>query len=108
MPKYNVVLKALTGDLYEVVEPFDIVPAGFITDGASIPRFLWRILGHPYQSDYIDIFILHDYRYQTGDVPRAVADDEMLAGLEARGMGFIKRYTIYWGVRLFGAGRFNG
>lgn len=105
--KNEVILKALSGDLYMVVNGFDIVPAGFVTDGASIPRFLWRLLGHPFQSDYIDVFILHDYRYQTGEIPRSVADDEMLAGLEARGMGYVKRYTIYWGVRLFGASHYN-
>lgn len=104
--KNEVILKALSGDLYMVVNGFDIVPAGFITDGASIPRFLWRLLGHPFQSDYIDVFIRHDYRYQTGEIPRADADQEMLDGLKAAGMGYFKRYTIYWGVRLFGSSHY--
>ena len=32
----------------------------------------------------------------------------MLNGLKAKGMGYFKRYTIYWAVRLFGWTHWNG
>ena len=35
------------------------VPKGFITDGASVPRFLWGLF--PPVSDYFAAAILHDY-----------------------------------------------
>jgi len=36
------------------------VPAGFHTDGASIPRFFWRIIGHPF-GPYLAAAIVHDW-----------------------------------------------
>ena len=38
---------------YELVARYHEVPAGFVTDGASIPRLLWRVLGHPFEADTI-------------------------------------------------------
>lgn len=92
---------------YELAEDWNGIPAGFATDGASIPRFLWRVMGHPFESDYIEVFVEHDYDYATGRVSRAEADQKMLDGLKAKGMGYLKRYTIYWAVRLFGGLHYN-
>lgn len=107
MEDRRIILSPLSGGLYAVVEDYGVIPAGFATDGASIPRFLWRLLGHPFQSDYIEVFVLHDYRYQTGSLPRKEADKEMLDGLKRSGMGWLKRYTIYWGVRIGGDRHYN-
>jgi hypothetical protein len=38
-----------------------VVPKGYSTDGASIPRFLWRIAGHPFMKENLAACILHDY-----------------------------------------------
>ena len=40
-----------------------VVPAGTRTDGASIPRFLWRICGHPLQAPRVYAALLHDWLY---------------------------------------------
>ena len=40
--------------------------AGTTTDGASIPRFLWRICGHPYQVPRAYAALLHDWLYRNG------------------------------------------
>ena len=37
------------------------VPAGTISDGASIPWSLWTFIGGPYDGPYRDAAILHDY-----------------------------------------------
>ncbi len=92
---------------YELAADFGDIPKGFQTDGASIPRFAWRVIGHPFESEYIEVFVEHDYDYQTGRIPRDVADQKMLDGLKAKGCGFFKRYTIYWAVRLFGGGHYK-
>lgn len=39
------------------------VPAGTSTDGASIPRFLWRVCGHPLESPRLYAALLHDWIY---------------------------------------------
>lgn len=41
------------------------VPAGSITDGASIPTALWSIIGSPYTGKYLKAAIIHDYFTQT-------------------------------------------
>jgi hypothetical protein len=35
-------------------------PAGTVTDGASIPRFLWTVAGNPWGADYRNAAVIHD------------------------------------------------
>lgn len=49
------------------------VPAGVSTDGASIPRFLWRVCGHPYESPRLYAALLHDWIYGGCVLPAGVA-----------------------------------
>jgi hypothetical protein len=37
------------------------VPEGYISDGASIPEFLWALLGGPYSGRYRDAAVIHDF-----------------------------------------------
>lgn len=37
------------------------IPAGFICDGASIPRLMWTVVGSPLTGDYRRAAVLHDY-----------------------------------------------
>lgn len=39
------------------------VPAGATTDGASIPRFLWRVCGHPLMAPRVYAALQHDWIY---------------------------------------------
>ena len=93
-----------------------MVPAGFITDFASVPRFLWRVL--PPTGQYGKAAVIHDFLYQhravvrvaTGrgvpvivrNVDRAEADNTFLEGMEVLGVGRATRYTMYSGVRVGG------
>lgn len=79
-----------------------VVPKGTKTDGASIPRILWRVVGHPL-GEYCQAAVLHDYLYQTGKVTRSRADELLYEGMEV--LGWVKKWKmriIYWGVRLGG------
>jgi len=40
-----------------------LVPAGFVSDGASIPRIVWPIVGSPWTGRYVQAAVLHDYLY---------------------------------------------
>lgn len=90
---------------YSGTKPSDeiyIVPKGTKTDGASIPRLLWRVVGHPL-GEYCQAAVLHDYLYQTGIVSREKADDLLYEGMEV--LGWVPKWkmkVIYWGVRLGG------
>jgi hypothetical protein len=50
--------------LYATLDGLVQVPAGFLTDFASIPRFLWPIL--PPTGPYGPAAVLHDFMYRTG------------------------------------------
>ena len=51
-----------------------LVPKGFESDGCSMPRFFWRVFGHPFDMQYLREAILHDWLYKTQMCNRKVAD----------------------------------
>lgn len=90
-----------TKDLY-------IIPEGYITDGASIPRWLWVIAGGPFEGDYIEAAIIHDWLYhlainkQEAIGTRAEADRLFYIAMLEYGVGKFEAQTKYRAVRLFG------
>lgn len=81
------------------------VPEGFITDLASIPRlpFIYLIL-----NGIADMpGVLHDYLYSCGKYDRVECDRIFLDAMLSIGVSKWKAYTIYTGVRLFGARHYN-
>jgi len=38
-----------------------VITKGFLTDGASIPRVLWSVVGSPYQPRFIAAAVYHDW-----------------------------------------------
>ena len=59
-----------TWNYTEVVESCINVPAGFVYDGASIPRMFWRIFGVTPDGVHRAAAIVHDWIYTfDGDVP---------------------------------------
>lgn len=51
-----------------------VVPKGFESDGCSMPRFFWRLFGHPFDMQYLREAILHDYLYKMQMFDRKTAD----------------------------------
>jgi hypothetical protein len=82
-----------------------IVPRGFVTDFASVPRLFWRIL--PPWGTYSPAAVVHDYLYATGRFPRKKADQAFLCLMKALGVPRWKRTVMYWGVRLGGSIAWN-
>lgn len=52
----------------------DEVPAGFVSDGCSLPRFFWRLVGHPFDMRYLREAIWHDWMYWERKCSRLMAD----------------------------------
>lgn len=86
-----------------------IVPAGFLTDGASVPRILWWLL--PPWSAYSQAAAVHDYllEYATSyhhgrqvNVTRGQADRVFRDAMRVAGIGTWPRQVMYVGVRLWG------
>jgi len=80
------------------------VPAGFRTDGASIPRALWRICGHPLEVPRIFAAAAHDYLYGGGvaGVTRSEADRCYYRLLRHFGVGSMRAHIEYFALRLCG------
>jgi len=76
------------------------IPVGCVTDFASIPRFLWRIL--PPWDQHAPAAVIHDWLYQSGIMTRAETDLVFLWAMEDLGVAAWKRLAMYWGVRLGG------
>lgn len=101
------------GNVYTLREPLFVdlgsgepvrVPAGFKSDGASVPRLFWRCVFPPGDSRALRAAFVHDYLYRV-PVPgwnRISADRIFLALLIADGMPIGSAVTAYIGIRIFG------
>lgn len=87
-----------------------VVPAGFVTDGASVPRLLWWLFP-PFGGNYDEAAVIHDHLYSEaelyagdddGHVSRAHADTLMLEAMGVKGVDIVDARLIYRGVRLGG------
>ena len=80
----------------------------FRTDGASIPRFAWPLIGHPFQVPLLPYALEHDALYVARYLSRKATDRRFYASMT--GDGYISRCkagTIYNAVHLFGGSAFN-
>ena len=79
------------------------VPAGFVTDFASIPKFLWSIFP-PYHPTYGKAAVLHDHTYATQTYTRKRADQIFLEAMIVLLCRWWRRTIIYQSVRWFAGG----
>lgn len=78
-----------------------VVPAGFLTDFASVPRFLWPIF--PPTGPWQRAAVVHDWLYtRAADCPRFLADALFRDAMQAAGVPAWRRVAAYYAVRCFG------
>lgn len=83
------------------------VPAGFVTDFASVPRALWPLL--PPNGRYGKAAVIHDYLYRTyGAGSKIVADAIFYEAMKALGVNPIVRGVMYLAVHFFGGKSYKG
>lgn len=100
-----------SGNLWELEEPLRYlghnvslaVPAGYVTDFASIPRLLWTLF--PQSGRWDKAAVVHDYLitdWLTAH-PRRVSpahvDEEFRHALRDCRVGFVRRWLMWAGVR---------
>ncbi|MGH8437116.1 MAG: DUF1353 domain-containing protein [Pseudomonas sp.] len=112
--------RALGADHWRVTQPFRFyvgsedsgewvnVPAGYLTDGASVPQVLWSLI--PPWGAYGQAAVVHDlvceYLSITVDgqphaVTRAECDAILLEAMAVLGVPVLKRQAIYQAVSLY-------
>jgi len=84
------------------------IPVGFETDGASIPRALWSVIGHPFNGKHVRAATLHDYLYRTQKFSKAKCDKLFLEAMDADDVSWLRRHLMYWGVKFFGSAAYKG
>ncbi len=101
--------------LYTESEGHLIVPTGFETDGASVPRAFWRLM--PPMSEYTRIAVVHDFIYYyhglcvwefegvllETQIDRPRADEIFRDGMKYLDVAGWKIPIMYRGVTTFGA-----
>lgn len=86
------------------------VPNGFESDGASVPRFLWRVVFPPGDSKALFAAFCHDYVYRTHPAgwTKELADLMFRDLLIERGVPRVRAELAYLGVKLFGRKSWEG
>lgn len=74
---------------------------GYVTDGASIPRVAWRVVGNPWE-EYLPAAIIHDILYETEIFDRRDADRCFIDLMEWLEIGWARRSIMYRAVRMGG------
>ena len=113
----DVVLKKLDGRNWEVYQPLEyrvggpesneviVVPKGFITDLASVPRVFWVI--YPPDGTYTNAAVVHDFLYSVvgvrGRYTRKQCDNIFLEAMKVVGVPAWRRWILYSAVRIGGS-----
>jgi hypothetical protein len=77
-----------------------MVPAGFVTDFASVPRSLWSL--YPPWGSYGLAAILHDFLYWSQTYPRSYADNILRQAMNSSHVDSVTTQAIYEAVALAG------
>jgi hypothetical protein len=77
-----------------------IVPRGFVTDLASVPKIFWSVL--PRDGQYLSAAILHDYMYWDQRCTRQEADLILKSNMEDFGVSGFNKTAVYQAVKLGG------
>lgn len=89
-----------------------VVPKGFVTDFASVPRIFWWIIPPTgtKRNPVGKSAVCHDFCYDKTcpyDFTRKEADDIFLEAMTAVKVSRFIRYIFYYSVRWFGKSRFR-
>jgi Protein of unknown function (DUF1353) len=79
-----------------------IAPAGSEVDGASIPRYLWSIMGGPFEGKYRNASVLHDVAYGEKKRPWQDCDRMFYNAMRCSGVGVTEAKTMYYALYRFG------
>ena len=74
----------------------------FDFDAASIPKMFWSIIGSPFTGNYTTPAAIHDGLYAGEILDRKVCDDIFLDLMKQYKVSYVRRYAMYWAVRLGG------
>ncbi len=97
-------LKVLLADYKKNKKYHFIIPKGYCYDGASIPRFFWRLIGPNTDNHFLIPALIHDVlceNHNYVDNDRAFSTEVFNCLLEASKVGSFKRFWMKNSVGIF-------
>ena len=79
-----------------------IAPIGSVVDGASIPRYLWSIMGGPFEGQYRNASVLHDVAYGDKKRPWQDCDRMFYYAMRCSGVSAVEAKTMFYALYRFG------
>ena len=79
-----------------------VAPIGSVVDGASIPRYLWSIMGGPFEGQYRNASVLHDVAYGQHKRPWQDCDRMFYYAMRCSGVGVVEAKTMFYALYKFG------
>jgi hypothetical protein len=79
-----------------------VVPAGYVSDGASIPKLAWSIVGDPWGADYRNAAVIHDAACDSKNRPWESVHLTFYYAMLAAGVSKYKAKIMYAAVYHFG------
>jgi len=88
------------------------LPEGYVFDGASIPRLVWSVIGHPFDPSFLVAAAVHDWYCERATELkdyqlRVIGDAVFFALLRRAGVPWWKRSSMYVAVRSYGLWTFR-
>jgi hypothetical protein len=100
-PEQKRVFELSTNLIFESSKYQIIVYSGHITDGASVPRFMWWLMD-PFSGNYLPAAIIHDALYASQILSKEESDLIFLEGMLCCGVSNFTAHIMYNAVKLFG------
>jgi len=79
-----------------------VAPIGSVVDGASIPRYLWSVMGGPFEGKYRNGSVLHDVAYGQHNRPSWDCDRMFYNAMRCSGVSVGEAKTMYYALYKFG------
>lgn len=80
-----------------------VIPAGFVCDGATVPRVVWSLVGGPFDGPYLPGAILHDFllSVRTPGQPVWGIHKEFYNGMRANNTSWLISNLFYRSVQTY-------
>jgi len=79
-----------------------VAPIGSVVDGASIPRYLWSVMGGPFEGRYRNASVLHDVAYGDKKRPWQDCDRMFYYAMRCSGVSAVEAKTMFYALYKFG------
>lgn len=79
-----------------------VAPASSVIDGASIPRFFWRVIGSPFFGMFRRSSVIHDVYCVTKSEPYKKVHKMFYDAMIVDGVPKGKAKAMYWAVKVGG------